>query len=221
MSYTQAQMVDICRKAKQAGWTMLAHCQGDAAIEEYLNALETVYGANPSEGLMRIEHATMVRQDQLERIKKLGYELTFMTDFVYLYGAAYRDTIFGKARAEFMVPCAAAVKAGLSYSVHSDNPAAGMPLNPLRHVQIQMMRRCIADGSIIGPQQRVDIDHAIRAITINPARHIGMQDVLGTLEKGKAADLTILEKDPFKADVETISSIKVSETWVAGQKAYS
>lgn len=219
-SYTQDQMIEICKKAKAAGWTMLAHCQGDAAIDEYLNALEAVYGANPSMGLMRVEHATMVRQDQLERIKKLGYELTFMTDFVYLYGAAYRDSIFGPDRAEFMVPCAAAHHAGLQYSVHSDNPAAGLPLNPLRHVQIQLMRQCVADQSVIGAQQRVGLETALRAITINPARHIGMEHMLGSLEKGKEADLTILEKDPFVTDMSAISAIKVSETWVAGQKVF-
>ena len=218
-SYTQEQMIEICKKVKAADWTMLAHCQGDAAIDEYLNALEAVYGANPAMGLMRVEHATMVRQDQLERIKKLGYEVTFMTDFVYLYGAAYRDSIFGPARAEFMIPCGAAHRAGLQYSVHSDNPAAGLPLNPLRHVQIQLERRCVADGSIVGAQQAVDLDTALRAITINPARHIGLEHMLGTLEIGKEADLTILESDPFKTAINSISSIKMSETWIAGQKA--
>lgn len=219
-SYTQDQMTEICKKAKAADWTMLAHCQGDAAIDEYLNALETVYGANPAMGLMRVEHATMLRQDQIERMKKLGYEPTFMTDFVYLYGAAYRDSIFGPERAAFMVPCAAAQKAGLQYSVHSDNPAAGMPLNPLRHVQIQIMRQCIADGSVVGAQQRVDLETALRAVTINPSRHIGMEHMLGSLEKGKEADLTILERDPFTTEMSSISAIKVSETWVAGQKAF-
>jgi predicted amidohydrolase YtcJ len=213
-------MIEICKKVKAADWTMLAHCQGDAAIDEYLNALETVYGANPAAGLMRVEHATMVHQDQLERIKKLGYEVTFMTDFVYLYGAAYRDSIFGPARAEFMIPCGAAHKAALQFSVHSDNPAAGLPLNPLRHVQIQLERRCVADASIIGAQQAVDLDTALRAITINPARHIGMEHMLGTLDIGKEADLTILEDDPFKTALNAINSIKVSETWLAGQKVF-
>lgn len=220
MSYTQAQMTEICKKAKDADWTMLAHCQGDAAIDEYLNALESVYGANPSAGLMRVEHATMLRQDQIERMKRLGYEPTFMTDFVYLYGASYRDTIFGPERAAFMVPCGAAHKAGLQYSVHSDNPAAGMPMNPLRHVQIQLMRQCVADGSVVGPDQRVDLDTALLAITINPARHIGMEHMLGSLDVGKEADLTILEKDPFQTEMSAMSAIKVSETWVAGQKAF-
>lgn len=219
-SYTQDQMIDICKKAKAADWTMMAHCQGDAAIDEYINALEAVYGANPAMGVMRVEHATMIRQDQLERVKKLGYELTFMTDFVYLYGASYRDAIFGPERAAFMVPCAAAHKAGLQYSVHSDNPAAGMPLNPLRHVQIQIMRKCIADGSVIGPQQRVDLDTALRAVTVHPSRHVGMEHMIGTLEAGKEADITILEKDPFQTEMSSINAIKVSETWLAGQKVF-
>ena len=199
---------------------MLSHCQGDAAIDEYLNALESVFGPHPKTGLMRIEHATMARQDQLERMKRLGYEPTFMTDFIYLYGAAYRDSIFGPKRAEFMVPFGAALKSGLQYSVHSDNPAAGMPLNPLRHVQIQLMRQCMVDGSIIGANQRVEMKAAMRAITSHPARHIGMGHMLGTLEMGKQADLTILEKDPFVTEHNAISDIKVSETWIAGQRAY-
>lgn len=218
--YKPSQVVEICKNAKAAGWTTLAHCQGDAAIDEYLNALEEVYGANPATGLIRIEHSTMARQDQIIRMKRLGYEPTFMTDFVYLYGNDYRDKIFGKQRGDFMVPCGAAAKAGLNYSVHSDNPAAGLPLNSLRQVQIQVTRKCIADGSIIGSDQIVDINHAMRAITMHPARHIGMGESLGTLEKGKEADLTILESDPYTTLSNKLMDIKVSQTWVAGQKMF-
>ncbi|MDZ4057298.1 MAG: amidohydrolase family protein [Polynucleobacter sp.] len=218
--YKSEQMLEICKNAKAAGWTMLAHCQGDAAVEQYLNALEAAYGANPSTGLNRIEHATMARQDQIDRMKRLGYEPSFMTDFIYLYGDAYRDTIFGNPRASFAVPFGAAAKANLNYTVHSDNPAAGMPLNPMRHVEIQLMRRCIVDNSIIGPDQRVDIQHAMRAISMHAARQIGLGESLGTLDVGKDADITILESDPFTTSPDKISSIKASQTWVAGKKMY-
>lgn len=77
-----------CTKAKEAGWTILVHSQGDAAIDQILDAIETVYGAKPATGLNRVELATMARADQIERMKKLGCEPSFMTDFVYLYGAA-------------------------------------------------------------------------------------------------------------------------------------
>lgn len=100
--------------------------QGDAAIDQILDAIETVYGAKPATGLNRVEHATMARADQIERMKKLGCEPSFMTDFVYLYGADYRDDLFGAPRAEFMVPVGAAAKAGIGYSLHTDNPAVGL-----------------------------------------------------------------------------------------------
>ena len=213
-------MLEICKNAKAAGWTMLAHCQGDAAVDEYLNALEATYGANPSAGLIRVEHATMARQDQIDRMKRLGYEPSFMTDFIYLYGDAYRDQIFGKVRADFMVPFGAAAKAKLNYTVHSDNPAAGMPLNPMRHVEIQLMRRCVVDNSVIGSDQRVDIEHAMRAISMHAARQIGLGESLGTLDVGKEADLTILESNPYTTSPEKLSTIKASETWVSGKKMF-
>lgn len=217
-TYTPVEMVDICKKAKAGGWTILAHCQGDRSLDDYLNAMEAAYGAHPPSGLNRVEHATMARQDQIDRMKKLGCEPSFMPDFVYLYGNAYRDTIFGPERGNFMVPMGAAAKAGIGFSLHSDNPAAGMPLNPLRLVQIAVTRRCVIDNSVIGPELRVSVDQALRAVTQHAARHMGLGDAIGTLEKGKEADLTVLESDPYTVDPEKISAIKVSETWVAGDK---
>ncbi len=220
LGYTLAQAVNLCTKAKQAGWTILAHSQGDAAIDQILDAIETVYGANSPMGLNRVEHATMARQDQIDRMKTLGCEPSFMTDFVYLYGADYRDTLFGPQRAEFMVPVGAAVKAGIGYSLHTDNPAAGMPMNPLRLVETAVNRRCMTDNSVIGASLGISVDDALRGITFYAARQIGLGDMIGTLETGKQADLVILETDPYTTDADKISAIKVSETWLAGEKKF-
>lgn len=215
-SYTPAEMVALCQKAKDAGWTILCHCQGDASVDEYLNAMERVYGAMPATGLNRVEHATMARQDQIERMKRLGCEPSFITDFVYLYAAAYRDQLFGPERADFMVPVGAAARLGIGYSLHSDNPAAGLPLNPLRLVQTAVTRRCMVDGSVVGADLALSIDQALRGITQHAARQMGLGDEIGTLEPGKEADLTILESDPYRTDPERLMAIRVSETWVAG-----
>jgi hypothetical protein len=219
-NHSAAEMVQLCRAAKEAGWSILVHCQGDAAVDAALDGIEAVYGAHPATGLNRIEHATMARRDQLERMKQLGVEPSFIPDFVHLYGAAYRDQIFGAKRAELIVPAAAAARVGVAYTLHSDAPAAGLPINPLRHVQTAVTRRCVSDGSRIGPDLAVSVQAAIEAITFNAARQIGLADAIGTLEPGKEADLTILEADPCKADPETIASIRVSETWVAGEKKF-
>ena len=143
-----------------------------------------------------------------------------MIDFVYLYGADYRDKLFGPERAGFMVPVGAAAKAGLGYSLHSDNPAAGLPLNPLRLVQTAVTRRCMVDNSVVGPDLALTVDEALRGITLHAARQMGLDDEIGSLEQGKQADLTILENDPYMAAPEKLMDIKVSETWLAGEKTF-
>ena len=119
-NFLEAKMAEICRAANAAGWPILIHCQGDAAIDDALDAIEAAYGANPATGLNVVQHATMARPDQLERIKRLGAEITFLPDLLYLYGAAYRDEILGPERAEAIEPMAACVKAGIPFSLHTD-----------------------------------------------------------------------------------------------------
>jgi predicted amidohydrolase YtcJ len=217
-NFPESRMAEICRSAKEAGWPILIHCQGDGAIDDALDAIEAAYGANPPTGLNVVQHATMARPDQLERIKHLGAEITFLPDLLYLYGAAYRDQILGPERAESIAPMGASLKAGISFSLHTDAPVS--PPGPLRLVQIAVTRRCETDNSVIGPDQAITVDEAMKAITVHAARQIGLENTIGTLEPGKEADLTILETDPFKTHPDAISAIKVSETWVAGEKAF-
>ncbi|HET6276692.1 MAG TPA: amidohydrolase [Candidatus Cybelea sp.] len=217
-NYPESEMANMCHAAMSAGWPILIHCQGDAAIDDALDAIESAYGANPPTGLNRIEHATMVRQDQLERMKRLGVEPTFLMPLLLLYGSAYRDEILGPQRTEFMMPAGACVKLGIPFSLHTDSPAG--PIGPLPLIQTAVTRRCVIDASVIGPDQAITIGQALMAATINAARQIGMDDRIGSLEAGKEADLTILESDPFKTDPGEIAAIKISETWVGGEKKF-
>jgi len=121
-NYSESQMAELCLAAKKAGWSILIHCQGDAAIDDALDAIEHAYGPHPATGLNRVEHATLARQDQLDRMNRLGAEPSFLPDLLYLYGAAYRDQILGPKRTEFMEPMAACVKAGILFSLHTDSP---------------------------------------------------------------------------------------------------
>jgi predicted amidohydrolase YtcJ len=141
-----------------------------------------------------------------------------LPDLLYLYGAAYRDQILGPERTEFMEPMAACVKAGVPFSLHTDSPVS--PAGPLRLMQIAVTRRCLIDKSVIGADQAISIDEALKAITIHAARQIGLEDSIGALEPGKEADLTILESDPHSVSPDTISDIKISETWVAGDRKF-
>ena len=161
----------------------------------------------------------MARADQILRMKRLNVEPSFLMNHVRFYGAAYRDQIFGPERAAFTDPAGACVKAGLPFTLHTDGPCS--PPGPLALIETAVTRRCIIDNSVVGPDQAVSLDDAIRAVTVNAARQLGQGDRLGSLETGKEADITILESDPYKTSPDAISRIKVSETWVAGERKFA
>ena len=117
-----------------------------------------------------------------------------------------------------MDPAADCVRLGLPFTIHTDAPCSN--IGTLQLVQAAVTRKCSVDGSVVGPEQAVSLTDALRAVTVHAAGQIGMADQLGTLESGKLADLTILEKDPYKVDPDALMNIKVSETWVGGQKKY-
>lgn len=217
-NFPPAEILSMCRTAKEIGWPIQIHCNGDAAIDAALDAIEGAYGANSPLGINRIEHSTMVRQDQLDRMKRLGVQPSFLMNHVFLYGAAYRDQLFGPERTAFMDPAGACAQAGIPFTLHTDAPCS--PPGPLRLVQTAVTRRCDIDGSIIGANQALTLDQALRAVTLDAARQIGLGDRIGSLETGKEADLVILESDPYRTDPAQIMGIKVSETWVAGTKAH-
>jgi predicted amidohydrolase YtcJ len=203
---------------KEAGWPVQIHCNGDATIDYALDAIEATYGANPATGVNRIEHSTLARPDQLVRMKKLGVQPTFLMNHVFFYGAAYRDQLFGPERSAFMDPAGACLQEDLPFTLHTDGPCS--PLGALRLVQTAVTRRCVVDGSIVGPEQAIPVEEAVRAVTARAAAQIGQADRIGTLEPNKEADMVILEKDPLGVAPDEIMNIAVSETWVGGDKIF-
>lgn len=218
-NFDAAQIKEMVASIKAAGLPVLIHCNGDYTIDIALDAIESAYGSSMAQGINRIEHSTMARRDQIERMKKLNVQPSFLMNHVRFYGAAYRDQIFGPERAAFTDPAGACVKAELPFTLHSDSPCS--PPGPLALVSTAVTRRCDIDGSIIGPDQAVSLDEALRAVTIHAAHQIGLGDRIGSLEKGKEADLVILESDPYRTKPEKLGDIKVSETWVAGERKYA
>jgi predicted amidohydrolase YtcJ len=194
------------------------HCNGDYTLDIALDAIEAAYSGSTDYGVNRIEHATMARPDQILRMKKLNVQPSFLMNHVRFYGGAYRDQIFGPERAAFMDPAGACVKAGLPFTLHTDAPCS--PQGPLALISTAVTRRCIIDNSVVGPDQAITLDDAIRAVTIYAAHQLGQGDRLGSLENGKEADFTILESDPYKVSPDAIADIKVSETWVAGERKF-
>ncbi|WP_395684560.1 amidohydrolase [Aestuariivirga sp.] len=217
-NFSTSDLTAMVATVKAAGMPVLIHCNGDRTIDISLDAIEAAYGTSLEFGINRIEHATMARPDQIKRMKSLNVEPSFLMNHVGLYGSAYRDLLFGPERAAFMDPAGACVKEDIRFTLHTDSPCS--PIGPLRLVGTAVTRRCEFDNTVIGPDQAVSVQRALEAITIDAARQIGMADRVGSLEAGKEADMTILEDNPFTVSPDKIAAIKVSETWVKGEKKF-
>ncbi len=218
-NFDAGHMKQMVAEVKTFGLPVLIHANGDYTVDIALDAIEAAYAGSTDYGVNRIEHSTMARPDQILRMKKLNVQPSFLMNHLRFYGAAYRDQIFGPERAAFMDPAGACVKAGLPFTLHTDGPCS--PPGPLALISTAVTRRCIIDNSVVGPDQAISLDDAIRAVTLDAARQIGQGDRLGSLEKGKDADFTILESDPYKVSPDAIADIRVSETWVAGEGKFA
>ena len=217
-NYTVDKLNELVMQVKNAGWPVSIHCNGDASLEMALDAIESAYGSSslPPTGINRIEHCPQARPEQIARMKKLGVQPSHLMNNLYYYGAAYRDQIFGAQRAANIYPAGDFLASGIPFSIHSDCPCS--PVAPLREIGTAVARVCSIDGSIIGAEQRVPIEAALKGMTVVAASHCGLGDKLGSLEVGKYADLTILEDDPRQVDPAKLGDVKVSQTWVNGQK---
>lgn len=216
-NYTADELNALVVKVKQSGWAVSIHCNGDASLQRALDAIEAAYGSTPPpEGINRIEHCTIVNPDQMARMKRLGVQPSHLMNNNYYYGAAYRDQIFGAPRADRFNPTRDFLAAGIPFSIHSDCPCS--PIAPLREIGTAMTRICAIDGSVVGPDQRVPREAALRAMTSVAAAQCGLGDKAGSLATGKYADLVLMESSPLQTDPTKLGDIKISETWVNGEK---
>jgi hypothetical protein len=145
-------MKAMVAEVKAQGWPVSIHSNGDETLDIALDAIEAVYGAYPDTGVNRIEHCTITRPEQIERMAKLGVQPSFLMNHVYFYGAAYRDQLFGPKRAARMDPAADCVRLGLPFTIHTDAPCSN--IGTLQLVQAAVTRKCSVDGSVVGPNRR-------------------------------------------------------------------
>jgi len=201
------------------GWQIAVHANGDRAIDQTLTNYGKLLANNPhpEERRLRIEHFTINTPEQVSKAVRLGVVPGFTIGHVDYWGEAFHNQLVGPDRADRIDPSAAFKKAGGRFAYHSDSPVSDVgPLNYIAEGAGRLWQK--PPRKVLGPDERVTVDDAIRAVTINPAYEMMSDDKIGSLEVGKLADLVILDKNPRKTPVEQIANIKVKETWIDGKR---
>ncbi|MDK1342549.1 amidohydrolase [Streptomyces sp. 378] len=206
-------LTDVIVDGHLAGWQLAVHAIGDRAADIALDAIERAQRLRPRpEARHRIEHAGLIRPDQLPRFARLGVTAVVQPTFLRCFGDDYAS-IMGEERAPWMYRGKAFLDHGIPLVGSSDRPVADG--SPLRAVQF-MVERVSASGLLIGPDEAVTVDQALHAYTVAGARACHWEDRLGSLTPGKRADLVVLGDDPRRVDPSRIGDIEVARTYVDG-----
>lgn len=200
------------------GMQVAVHANGDAAIDDVLDAMDAAQKAYPkADPRFVMVHSQMARTDQLDRMKQLGVIPSFFVLHTYYWGDRHQQIFLGPTRAARISPAQDAVARGLLFTLHADTPVT--PMEPLRMVWAAVNRRTTS-GLVLGPDQRISVLHSLRAVTRYAAYQSRQEHLIGSLEPGKRADLVILDRSPLDGP-DSIDRIRVLKTLVDGKEIYS
>ncbi|TDX10507.1 amidohydrolase [Flavobacterium sp. S87F.05.LMB.W.Kidney.N] len=214
----ESDAVALVDSAYANNWQILAHCNGDAAIDEYIKAVKhatRLYGKKDRRTIAI--HSQTARLDQLDTMKSLGIMPSFFGMHTYYWGDWHRDETLGKERAYRISPAGTALKKGMIFTQHHDAPVA-LPNSIM--ILYSVVNRISRSGDVIGPEERISAYDALRSITIWAAYQYFEENNKGSLKKGKLADLVILDKNPIKINPLNIKDIQVVETIKEGKTVF-
>jgi predicted amidohydrolase YtcJ len=199
-------------------WHLLAHTNGDAATDMLIESMRKGLAKHPvKDHRATIIHAQMMREDQLDAAKELGLVPSFFPAHIYYWGDRHRDIFLGPERAARLNPLKGALDRGIRFTLHHDAPVT----TPNMMIVIQSaVDRVTSSGRPLGREFEIPVMEALKAVTINAAWQEGEEDIKGSIEAGKLADLVILSANPLKVKPTTIKDIKVMETIKEGKSVY-
>lgn len=199
---------------------LLAHCNGDAAGDQFLRAYEKALALRSRPGKENLRpvmiHCQTARNDQLDKMAELGMIPSIFVGHVYFWGDIHMKN-FGPQRGVHISPVKDAFDRGLCVNFHQDPPVTKPKM---LHSVWCAVNRLSREGNVIGPDQRIDVYHALKAVTINGAYAYFEEDSKGSLKEGKRADMVILDRNPMETEPMELKDIQVLETIKDGKTIY-
>lgn len=195
------------RRYWEAGLSLHIHVNGDEGLDTLLDALEPVVtGPRHARQTATLEHLGYSTEAQNRRIARMGLFVSGQPNYIRVLGDAYAAHGMGPDRAATMDRFGSLERLGVPLGLHSDFNMA--PIDPFYLAWIAANRMTL-DGHVLAPNERLSMDKALRAVTIEAAQVIGRDDSVGSLASGKRADFAVLDRDPRKAGVAALDKVAV------------
>jgi predicted amidohydrolase YtcJ len=192
------------------------HSNGDLGIQQVLDFNKADQKLKPrSDHRFTLHHMGYFTDAQAQEIADLDMEASVNPYYLWALADKYSEVGLGKERGENLVRLKSLAERNVPISFHSDFSMA--PMEPLTLAWTAVNRET-SQGSKFSQEQRLDMYTAMQAITINAARVLNLENEIGSIEEGKVANFTLLEKNPFKTDPAMLKDIKVLGTVYRGQQ---
>ncbi len=212
-----AELGEFFVRSNRQGFQLTAHAAGDAAIETVLQAIamamDDKYHPDPRP---RIEHCAVLDPGLMGLIKELRVIPVPQPAMFYDFGDMFLRE-YGEDRCRYMFPCHSLLQMGIPVAASSDAPVTR--LDPIFGIY-EAITRITNSGEIVGPEERVTLEQAIRMYTINGAYASFEEDVKGSLEVGKLADIVVLSGTILGESIENIRFMRSEMTVIDGEVVY-
>jgi len=208
-------------QADRAGLQVVVHAIGDRAIRIQLDVFERVAETNgPRDRRFRTEHAQHIAPQDIPRFAKLGV-IPSMQPYHAIDDGRWADRFIGAERSATTYAFRSLIDSGARPAFGSDWFVA--PPTPMEGIYAAVTRRTLDDKNPNGwvPEQKINVEEALRAYTIDAAYAGFSESSLGSIEPGKLADMVILERDLFKTPPEELGDVPIKTTIVGGKVVYS
>ena len=217
--YDDAAVEKYVEKSLDEKMQLQAHCNGDAAADQYINAFSNVMNRRNTTNNYRavLVHSQIIREEQYTSMSNLNIIPSIFVAHVYYWGDTHIANL-GMDRASQISASKTALNNNLAFTYHQDTPV--IKPNMIETVWCAV-NRITRDGVLLGENQKVTPYNALKAITVNAAYQNKEENLKGTIEEGKLADLVILSDNPIKCDPMDIKNIEVMETIKEGKTLYS
>ncbi len=196
------------------GFALHIHVNGDEGLDVVLDAVESL--DRRAAQTITLEHVGYATAAQVRRIARAGLMVSAQPNYIRVLGDAYGREGLGRDRASVMNRLGSMERSAIPLGLHSDFNMA--PVNPLYLAWIAANRLTI-EGSVLAPDERVSIDKALRAITLEAAQVIGLDASVGSLAAGKRADMVVLDRDPYAGGAAALRDVSVEGVVFEGQFA--
>lgn len=215
----------IYSAARDKGWQLTAHAQGGAAIDTLLDAFERLDKVKPlAPSRSHVMHGSFMSAEVIARMKKMGIISDAQPHWLHLDGPAL-SRVFGEENMRYFFPLKSlldngiVVAGGSDHMIGHDKDKAVNPFNPFYGMWMTVTRRT-TEGKVLYPEERITREQALRMWTNGAAYLQFSEKQLGSIEKGKLADLVVIDRDYLACPEDEIKAIRPEMTIIEGRVAY-